>query len=36
VFSAPKLHTSALTAILYMFMTQTTLTHYWAGNSHSN
>ena len=26
-FSAPKLHTSALTAILYMYMTQTTPTH---------
>ena len=26
-FSAPKLHTNALTAILYMFMTQTTPTH---------
>jgi len=26
-FSAPKLHTCALAAILYTFMTQTTLTH---------
>ena len=26
-FSAPKLHTSALTAILYTFVTQTTPTH---------
>jgi len=33
-FSAPKLHTSALTAILYTFVTQTTPIHWWAGNSH--
>ena len=26
-FSAPKLHTNALTAILYTFVTQTTPTH---------
>jgi len=33
-FSAPKLHTSALTVILYMYVTQTTPTHQHAGNSH--
>jgi len=27
IFSAPKLHTSALAAILYTFMTQTIPTH---------
>jgi len=34
--SAPKLHTSALEAILYTFVTQTTPTHYQANNSHSS
>ena len=33
-FSAPKLYINALTAVVYIFLTQTTPTHYQACNSH--